>query len=108
MAEMVDMLNQGATYKEIAEMTGRTEHGVAEKLRTMGYGIYNKATESKKEDGPEVVVTDEGKTLTKVRTLDDYPARELIKNLFDRGYRIENNKLYYIHKKEVNLKDVCR
>ena len=95
---MVEMLNQGANYKEIAEMFGRTTKGVAERFRQMWMGAREKKEE----------IEIEGKTLVKMKTLDDYPARDLIKNLYDRGYRIENNKLYYIHKKEVNLADCCR
>lgn len=97
------MFNQGATFAEIAEMVGRSATAVGCKLNELGYFARKKESAPK----PETIQVD-GKTLVKVKTLDDYPARDLIKNLFDRGYRIENNKLYYIHKKEVNLADCCR
>ena len=35
-AEMVEMRNQGATYKQIGEMFGRTTHAVEQKFSQMG------------------------------------------------------------------------
>lgn len=101
---MVEMFNQGATYAEIAELIGRSVSAIQNKMNELGYSVKKRAASPV---APETIQV-EGKTLVKMKTLDDYPARDLIKNLFDRGYRIENNKLYYIHKKEVNLADCCR
>lgn len=42
----------------------------------------------------------------KEKTLDDFPPRELIKNLYERGYRIENGKLICIVHQVVNVKDI--
>lgn len=106
-SEMVEMFNQGATFAEIAELVGRSTTAVQNKMNDLGYYAKKKALQGTRPMEPETVLV-EGKTLVKMKTLDDYPARDLIKNLFDRGYRIENNKLYYIHKKEVNLADCCR
>lgn len=42
----------------------------------------------------------------KEKTLNDFSPRELIKNLYDRGYRIENGRLICIVHQVVNLKDI--
>ena len=42
----------------------------------------------------------------KEKTLDDFSPRELIKNLYDRGYRIENGRLICIVHQVVNIKDI--
>lgn len=42
----------------------------------------------------------------KEKTLDDFSPRELIKNLYDRGYRIENGRLICIVHQVVNVNDI--
>ena len=48
-----------------------------------------------------------GRVLVKQKTLNDFTPREIIKHLYDLGYRIENNKLYVVTRREVKLSDVC-
>ena len=103
-SEMVEMLKRGATYKEIAEMLGRSYKSVACKCRDLGYGIEKVQTEKKPETETPVEV--EGKTLVRQKTLDDFTVREIIKNLYDRGCRIKNNKVYMVIEKEVKLHDI--
>ena len=112
-AEMIDMKNQGATYKEIAEMTGRTEKAVGEHLRLVERreAMKDKGIEPKAEKTPEKepeTIEIEGKTLVKQKTLNDFTVRELIKNLYDRGcrLRIRNNKPVIITERIINLADI--
>lgn len=44
--------------------------------------------------------------VVKGKTLSDYASRDLIKCLYDRGYRIRNNDLYRILEQKVLLTDI--
>ena len=106
-AEMIDMKNQGATCKEIAEMMGRTAKAVSEHLRYAERCEAKKAmdAEPEAEKAPKTLVIGD-KTLVKQKTLNDFTIREIVKNLYDRGCRIRNNKLYVVQEREVKLSDI--
>ena len=97
-AEVVDMFNQGATYQEIAEMTGRTPDAIRVKLNLAG--MTRRPVSQKTENPPKE------KKLVKIPTIEDFPPRDLIKRLYDLGYRIKNNKLYVVTEKVVNIADI--
>lgn len=40
------------------------------------------------------------------KSLSDYTPREMIKHLYNLGYRIENNEIVCIQKVKVNIKDI--
>lgn len=40
------------------------------------------------------------------KTLDDFTPREIIRHLYNLGYRIEDGELVVIEKKKVNIKSV--
>ncbi|MBR6347458.1 MAG: hypothetical protein IKR80_00735 [Spirochaetales bacterium] len=49
---------------------------------------------------------EEAKAPVKEKTLKDFQARDMIKHLYNMGYRIENNQLVCLVKQAVNLKDI--
>jgi hypothetical protein len=102
--EMVDMFNQGATYKEIAEMVGRTKCAVVCKLNEMGLGA-KKHKDPCESDAPG---TADGNAQARQNALNGFTIQEMVKNLYDRGVRIKNNKVVVVIEREVNLADCCR
>ena len=85
---MRQMREQGATFKQIAEMFGRTEYAVAQKFVEKGW------TNPK----PKGEVRD--------AQLSDFKPRDMIKYLYGLGYRIENNRLVLVRKEFVNMKSI--
>ncbi len=55
---------------------------------------------------PATVVKEVVKEKIVEKSLNDYKPRELIKNLFDRGYRIENGEIVCYVRQIVQLKDI--
>ena len=99
--EMKRMREQGASYKEIAQMFGRTSNSVYMKFRddkAKKSAAYIKAMTSPPQSEPP-------KTERKV-TLEDFTPREIIKYLNDLGYRIEDNQIVVYEKKVINIKSV--
>ena len=126
-SELKSYLKDGFSYDEIAELMGRTKISVSNYAKRRGWGIrQNKqkfpADVQKKIDAikeqPSVSdsTSDSSKpkqwnTFTpsapvKEKTLKDFPPRDMIKYLYDMGYRIEDNKLVCLVKQVVNLKDI--
>ena len=89
--DMRQMKEQGATYKQIGEMLGRTELAVQQKFCEMGWT---------KPSQPAVA----GEQPKQRAKLSDFTPREIIKYLYDLGYRIEDNRIVLVQKKYVNLK----
>lgn len=104
--QMREMRKQGATYKEIADMFGRTENGVMVKFSNMGWSVANpsKANRTQAEQ-PKELTTVPDKLVRKLQ-LSDFEPREMIKYLYNLGYRIKNNKLVFVTEKVVNMKAV--
>lgn len=95
--EELDILRQmkaeGAKTKAIAELLGRSVSSIDNKwyqLRAM-----DKATEQPKEQ-----------RLVKIPKLEDFSPREMIKHLYNLGYRIEDNRLVLVRKDYVNIKSI--
>ncbi len=93
--QMRQMKNQGATYKEIGEMFGRSEATVQNKFSRLGWSTQPQAAQM---TPPPVRVRE--------KTLDDFTPREIIKHLYNLGYRIENNQIVIVEKRVVNIKSV--
>lgn len=106
LAQMKEMRDQGATYKEIADMFGRTENAIMVKFSTMGWSVANpsKANRTPAEQ-PKELTTVPDKLVRKLQ-LSDFEPREMIKYLYNLGYRIKNNKLVFVTEKVVNMKAV--
>ena len=126
-AELRGYLKDGFSYEEIAEFMGRTKMSVSNHAKQKGWGVkQNKqkfpADVQKKIDAvkeqPSVSdsTCDKSKskqwnTFTpsapvKEKTLKDFQPRDMIKYLYNLGYRIEDGKLVCLVKQVVNLKDI--
>lgn len=104
--DIFEMLKQGATYKEIAEMTGRSAAAVQVKVSSFRKEKSDAA--EKKCDAEQEKIVIGTKTLIKQKTLEDFTVREMIKNLYDRGCRlkIRNNKPVIVTECIINLSDI--
>ena len=105
--QMREMRKQGATYKEIADMFGRSENAVMVKFSNMGWSSEGAtpAPKSVDESKPKELTTVPDKLVRKLQ-LSDFSPREMIKYLYNLGYRIKNNKLVFVTEKVVNMKAV--
>lgn len=83
--EMRQMREQGASYKQIAEMFGRSTYAVQSKFKELGW-VCKKPTTS--------------------LSLSDFKPRDMIKHLYNLGYRIEDNKLVLVQRTVVNLRSI--
>ena len=115
-AELKGYLKDGFTYDEIAELMGRTKVSVSNYAKRRGWGIrqnkqkfptdvqakIDKVVEKK--EAPTTIVVSPAPV--KEKTLKDFQPREMIKYLYDMGYRIEDGKLVCLVKQVVNLKDI--
>jgi hypothetical protein len=108
--EMYLLHQQGANYEEIARMFNRTTKGIALKFSEMGWAKRGKkfkalaesptVSDTTNDVAPAVVAK------PKRTPLDAYQPRELIKYLYNLGYRIEDNRLVYVHRQVISLKTV--
>lgn len=89
---MVDMAGKGFTCKQIAQSVGRSQRAIECKLKRMGLLFNN---ESPKEEEK-----------SEKKSLNDFTPREMIKHLYNLGYRIINGKLYQITKVEIKIADI--
>ena len=109
-------LKEGFNYDEIAELMGRTKMSISNHVKQKGWGVrQNKqkfpsdvqkkidAVVEKKETPTTIVVSP---APVKEKTLKDFTPREIIKHMYDLGYRIEDGKLVCFVKQTVNLKDI--
>lgn len=115
-AELKGYLKDGFTYDEIAELMGRTKVSVSNYAKRRGWGVKQNKQKfpadvqkkidivvEKKETPTTIVVSP---APVKEKTLKDFSPRELIKHLYNLGYRIENNQLVVIQKVPVKLNDI--
>ncbi len=117
-AEIKSYLKDGCNNSEIAELTGRSLKAIQQLVLRMGWthGRFNE--EPKKVEPvpkqkielvevnpmPKTMIEDHEPKMEK--TLKDFAPREIIKHLYNLGYRIEDNKLVCIVKQAVNLRDI--
>ena len=116
-------LKEGFNYEEIGELMGRSRESIANHVKQKGWGVRQNrqkfpADVQKKidavKDQPNISDASKPKqwnTFTpsapvKEKTLKDFQARDMIKYLYDLGYRIEDGKLVCLVKQTVNLKDI--
>ena len=122
--QIIFMRNQGKPWKEISKATGRSVNALSFKWNqlknkghvedlnvggkkvgvTLAYSIEETpkpAVEAKPEPKPEVKQEPQQFVQTATMT-----PREMIKKLYDMGYRIEENKLVCYVKQTVNVKDI--
>lgn len=88
MRTVQEMRSRGAKWAEIGKALGRSPHALS-----VTYS-YRKKHGTLDEYKPEPI-----------RSLKDYSPRELMKELYNRGYRVEG-KIYYVTKQYVNVESV--
>ena len=112
--EMQKMRKEGKTYREIAEKFGRTAGAVYMKFYAES-GRKRKMEIEKKHKVNVIIPGDEPKKEAPVvqppkpvreKALHDFTPREIIRHLYEIGYRIEDGQLIVIEKKVVNLMSV--
>lgn len=115
--EIKSYLRDGLTYAEVGELMGRTKKSIGNLAARMGWtngrlggnqlksGRLPANRESLLEK-PEPVIEQKQEVQVKEKTLKDFPAREMIKYLYNLGYRIEDNRLVCYVKQTVNVKDI--
>ena len=79
--------NKKLSYRQIAEIMGRSHSSITNFMARQKGNTFAIQKLSK-------------------RSLGDYSSREMIKHLYNLGYRIENNGLVCIQKVTVNIKDI--
>lgn len=103
---MVEMVGQGASYKELAEMFGRTPHAIEQKLNSINLGSRKIRT---KEGCDSPASTEIAPATVKEKTLSDFTIREIINHLYNERncrFRIRNNKVSIVVEREINLSDI--
>lgn len=93
------MFESGVTVREIAEKFGRTMAGIYELRRK----VKNGEIHTQKNAPPTSPQKQQPTAPTKPKEL---TPREMIKALYDMGYRIENNKLVHYQKHIIELADI--
>ena len=95
------LFDEGKTAKQIAEIVGRTAGAIGVQI----YRLRKAAEEGKpKEEKPKQI----GLLHTDAPTvkLIELTPRQMIKKLYDLGYRIENNQLVCYTKNVVKIQDI--
>lgn len=106
-AEIRGYFDSGCTYAEIAELMGRTKKSISILCYRQGWTKErsNKMRmEAMGDQMPKTLIEDHEPNMEK--TLKDFKVRDIIKYLYDLGYRIEDNRLVCYVKQVVNIKDV--
>ena len=101
---IAEMKRNGATAREIAEKLGRTPKAISLYLmhqrQKFGQSAPTRTDKEPKEVQPAVA--------PKAKTLEDFPPREMIKHLYNLGYRIEGDELWFVQKTRVKLGDILQ
>lgn len=98
---LLEMNARGKSVKEISEALGRTTHAISNALYY--YTKLNKKYVVKVYPSAEARAAGHGPITLEAREM---TPREMIKALYDMGYRIENNQLVYYEKKIVKVGDI--
>ena len=116
--DILKMAEKGLTQREIAEKTGVSQMTISRTLRK--YKFKNEEALSKKEPAISAPVPSvpsvpkcstsqvERNETAKQVALSSISSRVLIKELYNRGYRIENGGLFVIEKKKVLVNDILK
>ena len=94
------MRSEGKTIAEISEKLGRSKPAIwsfIKKLKNSGRQPDDIKEETPRCDKPALI---------KQKTLDDFKPREMIKHLYNLGYRIIDGDLYLVQQTLVNPKDI--
>lgn len=116
---MKDMFHRGASIKDIAKRIGRTDTSVCSKLNSLGLKVTERDAKNKEKSAEPVKPAEPVKVVEPLKaaepvkaaeqkvekTLNDFKPREMIKHLYDMGYRIKGD-LYQIVERKVLLTDI--
>lgn len=111
--EIIELREQGFKLDEISEITGIKRGTVSCRLsRAKSRGLIE-WDDARKNNGrkPEesantITAANPQPVIVKEKTLNDFQPRELIKHLYNLGYRIKDNSLYVITMQKVNIQSV--
>ena len=110
---ILEMRSRGCSYKEISEKTGRTPHALSQLVSNdKRTGCYSNLIAKKAElkvGGIKVAEVPESaieKPKDESRPVQEMTPRQMIKKLYDLGYRIENNQLVCTIKQVVKIQDI--
>lgn len=114
LAEIKGYLKDGCTYAEIGELMGRSRKAIEQLVLHQGWtnGRFKESSDNTVPVWKTTVIKTQEELKKsepvpiKEKTLFDFMPRDMIKHLYNLGYRIEDNKLVYIVKQTVNLKDI--
>jgi len=97
MSEIVKLKKEGYTYGKISELTGIPKGTITARFSRMNTIANSHEVEAKeiKPVAPQ-----------KEKTLNDFQPRDMIKHLYNLGYRIKDNELYVLTLQKVNLQSV--
>ena len=92
----------GSTNNTLEKTTEDKVHDIEEAISTLGEANI-KAAESHYKD---LARQEPRPVVVKEKTLKDFTAREMIKHLYNMGYRIDNNQLVVLQKVPVKVNDI--
>lgn len=98
MSEIIKLRKDGYTSNEISELTGIPRGTITARLSRMKANITSHEEETKQVK--QVTVPQ------KEKTLNDFQPRDMIKHLYNLGYRIKDNSLYVMTLQKVNIQSV--
>lgn len=99
---MMKMRYEGKSMKEIADVVNRLESAVSKRFAVKSKEYKEYKIKMYKENTPAVPPP----APSKEKTLSDFSPRDIIRHLYDLGYRIENNALVYYSKQYIKLNDI--
>ena len=100
---------QGKSCISIAEALGRSRSCISRYFQHVKENpalLPDLMKEQHPAEKPEIVNEPTMKDDNVKPSLNDFPPRDIIKHLYNLGYRIENNRLVCLVKQPVNLKDI--
>lgn len=114
LAEIKGYLKDGCSHEEIAELMGRSKKSIENTILRQGWtrGRFKESSDNEVPVWKTTVVETEQELKknepvpVKEKTLSDFTPREIIRYMYNLGYRIEDNKLVCIVKQVVNVKDI--
>lgn len=114
LAEIKGYLKDGCSQEEIAELMGRSKKSIQNTILRQGWtkGRFRESSDNAVPVWKTTVVETEQELKknepvpVKEKTLSDFTPREIIRYMYNLGYRIEDNKLVCIVKQVVNVKDI--
>ena len=96
------LFDEGKTVKQIAEIVGRTAGAVGQQIFRMRKAAKENDATPKEETKQIGLLRTDAPTVKLV----EMSPRQMIKKLYDLGYRIENNQLVCYTKNVVKIQDI--